>query len=137
METQQFANFFDFQRIFQDNTVCLAHLEKIRWAGKPICPKCGQYKHYKLKGIVYKCANPKCYKQFTVLMGSAFENTKIPLNKWFWAVYVATSHKKGIASAQLSRDIAVTQKTAWFMLHRIREMPIWQQSEIQKARRDR
>ena len=72
--------------------------------------------------VGYKCANSQCYKKFTVLVGTFFENTKIPLSKWFITLYLATAHKKGLSSLQLSRDIDVTQKTAWFMLHRIREM---------------
>lgn len=60
-------------------------------------------------------------KKYNVLIGTIFENTKIELSKWFWAVYIASSHKKGISSAQLARDLDVQQKTAWFMLHRIRE----------------
>jgi hypothetical protein len=61
-----------------------------------------------------------CKKQFSIKVGTIFEDSKIGLHKWFMAIYLITSHKKGIASAQLARDIAVTQKTAWFMLHRLR-----------------
>jgi transposase-like protein len=60
--------------------------------------------------------------RFSVTVGSIFEDSHIPLRKWFIAIYLLTSHKKGISSMQLSKDIGVTQKTAWFMLHRIRFM---------------
>jgi len=93
----------------------------LRWNGEPVCPHCGHEKSYKFKDQkTYKCA--KCRKKYNATVGTIFENTKIPLCKWFWAIYIATSHKKGISSLQLAKDIAVTQKTAWFILHRIREM---------------
>ena len=117
---ESFNNFFDFQKRFSNNDTCRAYLEHLRWDGKVICPFCKSEKHYSFKdGRTYKCA--ECLKKYNVLIGSIFENTKIELSKWFWAVYIASSHKKGISSAQLARDIDVQQKTAWFMLHRIRE----------------
>ena len=67
----------------------------------------------------HKCGD--CRQRFSIKVGTIFEDTKIPLRKWFAAIWLITSHKKGIASAQLARDIKVTQKTAWFMLHRLRE----------------
>jgi transposase-like protein len=77
-------------------------------------------KHYKFQNSrTYKCAD--CKKKFNSKIGTIFENTKVPLSKWFVAIYIATSHKKGISSLQLSKDVSVTQKTAWFILHRIRE----------------
>lgn len=91
------------------------------WAGNPVCPHCKSGKPYKTK-VGYKCSNSDCYKKFTVKVGTVLENSKIPLRKWFMAIYMVTSHKKGISSVQLSTDLGVTQKTSWFMLHRIREM---------------
>ena len=67
----------------------------------------------------HKCGD--CRQRFSIKVGTIFHDTKIPLRKWFAAIWLITSHKKGIASAQLARDIKVTQKTAWFMLHRLRE----------------
>jgi transposase-like protein len=74
---------------------------------------------------VYKCANNRyrCKntgKYFNVKKATLFDNTKVKLQKWFLAIWLITSHKKGISSIQLSKDIGVTQKTAWFMLRRIR-----------------
>jgi transposase-like protein len=85
-----------------------------------VCPHCGSSrKIYKIKGgKILTCAD--CRKQFTVKVGTIFEDSALPLQKWFMAIYILTAHKKGISSLQLSRDINVTQKTAWFMLHRIR-----------------
>ena len=104
---------------------CRVYLENVRWNGKPICPHCGSISenHYKLtqngefKGL-YKCRD--CGKRFTVRQGTMFEGSNLPLKKWFYAIYLFLSHKRGISSCQLAKDIGVTQKTAWFMLHRIR-----------------
>ncbi len=70
----------------------------------------------------YKCGEKECEKIFTATVGTVLESSHVPLQKWFVALYVVTSHKKGISSLQLSKDIGVTQKTAWFLVHRIREM---------------
>ena len=69
----------------------------------------------------FKCANQTCYKKYSVTVGTVFEASNIPLTTWFPAVYIITAHKKGISSVQLAKDLGVTQKTSWFMLHRIRE----------------
>ena len=104
---------------------CRLYLEDMRWHGEPVCPHCGSISkhHYKLtqngefKGL-YKCKD--CRERFTVRIGTMFEDSNLPLKKWFYAIFLFLSHKKGISSCQLARDIHVTQKTAWFMLHRIR-----------------
>lgn len=106
---------------FKDEKVCIAYYEKLRWNGKPICPHCNSDKPYKTKRG-YRCANEECRKDFTVKVGSIFENSKIPFRIWFAAIYLNTAHKKGISSVQLAIDLNITQKTAWFVLHRIREM---------------
>lgn len=121
---------------FKDNETCVAYLEKQRWNGSPVCPHCGtDSKPYKTNRG-YKCSDKDCRKKFTVTVGTVMENSKIKLNLWFAAIYIATAHKKGISSLQLSRDLGVTQTTAWFMLHRIREMlkmnkPEMMEGEIQ------
>ncbi len=106
---------------FKDEQTCREYLATIRWNGQPVCAykECGHDKVFKFSnGKVYKCA--KCRKQFSVRVGTIFEDSKIPLQKWFAAIYLITSHKKGISSLQLHRDLGVTQKTAWYMLHRVR-----------------
>lgn len=119
----KFTNLHNLREYFKDEATCRKHFEKIRWNDKPVCPFCGSEKVYKLNdNKTYKCANNECYKKFTVTVGTIFENTKIPLSKWFIALYILTSHSKGISSVQLSKDIGVTQKTGWFVNHRIREM---------------
>lgn len=104
---------------------CRQYLEDMRWGGEPVCPHCGSIskKHYKLtqngkfKGL-HKCKD--CRERFTVTQGTMFEGSHVPLKKWFYAIYLFLAHKKGISSVQLAKDIDVTQKTAWFMLSRIR-----------------
>ena len=85
-----------------------------------VCPYCGQHHCHKRADGRFCCS--KCNKNFSEKVGTVFENTKIPLRKWFMAMYLISSHKKGISSHQLSRDIDVTQKTAWFILHKIRTL---------------
>jgi len=103
---------------------CREYLAKQRWVdGKASCPYCGHGKCYSIEdGERYKCANNKCYKRFKITVGTIFEASNIPLSKWFTAIYLVTAHKKGISSYQLGKDIVVVQKSAWFMLHRVREM---------------
>ncbi|MEZ4777952.1 MAG: IS1595 family transposase [Flavobacteriaceae bacterium] len=106
---------------FKDDKTCIEYYEKIRWNGNPACPHCGSLNPYKTtRG--YKCSDNECYKKFTVKVGTIFENSKIPFRIWFASIYLATNHKKGISSVQLASDLGITQKTAWFVLHRIREM---------------
>lgn len=116
----KYNSLIEVMRAFSDKSVCEAHLEKLRWNGN-VCPHCSAKNPYKTNRG-YKCRNKECHKKFSVTVGTFFENTNIPLSKWFVAMYLITSHKKGISSLQLAKDIEVTQKTAWFILHRIREM---------------
>jgi len=114
-----FKNIIELRDHFNDELVCIKHLEKLRWNNEPVCPYCGHKRVYKFRDHkTYKCA--KCLQKFNVKVKTIFEDTKISLQKWFMAVYYLTAHKKGISSIQLGRDISVTQKTAWFMLHRLR-----------------
>lgn len=105
---------------FKDEDTCIEFLEQQRWGDKPQCPHCGFDKKIYRTNRGFKCTD--CGKKFTVKVGTVFESSNIKLSTWFAAVYLCTNHKKGISSLQLSRDLNVTQKTAWFMLHRIREM---------------
>ena len=109
---------------FADPEAAAELLEGIRWPDGPVCPHCGQSERsaYRLKGKatrrLWKC--PACRKQFTVTVGTIFESSHIPLNKWLLAFYLLCSSKKGMSAHQLHRSIGVTYKTAWFMFHRIR-----------------
>lgn len=118
----EFKNLKELITKFSDEAVCREYLEQIRWAGNPTCPHCNAANPYRLKdGRAFRCSDRTCRKDFSVTVGLIFENSKIPLSTWFAAVYLVTAHRKGISSCQLARDLGVSQKTAWFMNHRIRE----------------
>lgn len=119
--TSQFNSLLQVLDFFKDETTCIKYLAQQRWGDTPSCPHCGNVGAY-ITNRGYKCKAKECHKKFTVTTGTIFENTKISLRYWFAAIYLGTAHKKGISSLQLSRDLNITQKTAWFLLHRIREM---------------
>lgn len=116
----EFGSIIELVTYFSTEAKCAEYLAIKRWGSNPTCVKCGHSKVYELKGKTkrYKCA--KCREQYSIRVGTIFEDSKISLQKWFVAIYLITAHKKGISSLQLSRDLSVTQKTAWFMLHRVR-----------------
>jgi transposase-like protein len=111
--------------IFQDAEKSREYLEVQRWPDGPVCPHCiAMHQATKLQGKstrpgVYKCK--ACELPYSVTVGTVFERSKIPLNKWLAATYLMTSSKKGISSLQIQRMLGVTYKTAWFMTMRIRE----------------
>ncbi|MBX9449813.1 MAG: IS1595 family transposase [Taibaiella sp.] len=117
-----FNTLLQVSEYFSDQQNCIDFIKEVRWNGELKCAHCGHDKVYTLNGKNkrYKCAG--CKKQFTIIKGTIFENSPIPLKKWFITIYLLVTRKKGISSIQLSKDIGVTQKTAWFMLHRIRFM---------------
>jgi len=117
---EEFSSLFDLLDYFKDEQTCLGYLAERRWQGGIECPHCCHTKIYTLKGATkrYKCG--KCRKQFTARANTIFEDSKLPLRKWFAAIYLLLAHRKGISSYQLARDLKVTQKTAWFLAHRIR-----------------
>ncbi len=109
---------------FHDAEKAREHLEALRWNGEPVCPHCGAIGAWPIEGGrpgLYKCKEYKCRKQFTVTVGTVFEKSKIPLNKWLMAVHLMCASKKGMSAHQLHRMLGVTYKSAWFMAHRIRE----------------
>lgn len=114
-----FDSLVQFLEVFSTEEACRNYLTKVIWKDGERCPYCGAKKIYHFSnGKTHKCAH--CRKQFSITVGTIFEDSKIPLRKWFMAIYLLTCHKKGISSLQLSRDLKVTQKTAWFMLQRLR-----------------
>lgn len=117
--SKNFSGLVELMEKYKDDRLCTKYLVQKRWNGKIICPRCKDERVYKFKdGKRYKCGG--CRDQFTARTGTIFEGSKISLRKWLIAIYMVTSHKKGISSYQLAQDLKVTQKTAWFMLHRIR-----------------
>lgn len=119
--TTNFKSLIQVLDFFKEETTCIQYLSESRWGGTPSCPHCGNVGAY-LTNRGFKCKAKECQKKFTVTTGTVLENTKIDLRLWFATIYLATAHKKGISSHQLSRDLNITQKTAWFLLHRVREM---------------
>jgi transposase-like protein len=114
----EFKSIFDLLKAFPNEQSCIDHLERLRWSEAITSPFDENSKVYKCAGNKYKCKSTGKY--FNVRTNTIFDNTKIPLQKWFLALYVFSSHKKGISSHQLAKDISVTQKSAWFLLHRLR-----------------
>jgi transposase-like protein len=114
-------NLIDFYKKFPDEKACRDYLQNVRWGDNATCPKCGVVggKIYELKDTrLLMCA--VCRQPFSVRVGTVFEDSAIPLQSWFLAIYLATSFKKGISSIQLAKYLGITQKSAWHMLHRIR-----------------
>jgi transposase-like protein len=108
---------------FHKEDTARAMLERLRWPNGPACPHCGATKYYRLnvrnsKRSVLKCA--KCRKQFSVTVGTIFEDSHIPLNIWFQAIQLMCSSKKGFSAHELHRTLGITYKSAWFLAHRIR-----------------
>ncbi|MGN6496381.1 MAG: IS1595 family transposase [Tsuneonella sp.] len=126
-------NLFDPR--YQNEDAAREHLESIMWPDGPVCPHCESANATRLppqkgrktkahpegmvrKGVVQCNA---CRQQYTVTVGTVFESSKVPLNKWLYVNHVLCSSKKGTSAHQIARNIGVSYKTAWFMMHRIRE----------------
>jgi len=111
--------------IFHDADKAREWLEARLWPQGPVCPHCGvvdgatAMKGKTARAGLYQCRS--CTEQFTVTVGTLYERSHVPLNKWLAATYLMMSSKKGMSALQISRMIEVTYKTAWFMCHRIRE----------------
>lgn len=121
VDFSKFNNLFSVMEYFSNEEICKQTIINSRWAdGDYVCPHCGHHHCNIGLGGVFYC--PECNRKFTCTVGTIFDNTKVALRKWFIAMYLVSSHKKGISSCQLSRDIKVTQKTAWNMLHKIRTL---------------
>jgi len=110
----------DAIRYFADEQACIDTIAAMRWpGGKAICPRCNSGRHYWLaKQRRWKCAG--CKKQFTVKLGTIFEDSPIKLDKWLTAIWLIANSRNGVSSYEIGRSVGVTQKSAWFMMHRIR-----------------
>ena len=121
IDFSNFDNLYSVTDYFSTELICKQVIAQARWAeGDVVCPYCGGHHCHLCKDHRYLCK--VCNHKFNVTVGTIFENTKISLRKWFIAMYLISSHKKGIASHQLARDIKVTQKTAWHILHKVRTL---------------
>jgi len=104
---------------FSDEQVCIDTVAAIRWPDGPVCPACGHKAHYCLKTQKrWKCK--ECYKQFTVKLGTIFEDSPLGLDKWLCGMWLIANAKNGIRSWEVHRALGISQKAAWFMLHRLR-----------------
>jgi len=117
-------------KYFHDEAAAFEHVESILWENGPVCPHCGGVERiYTLKNVTGKTGKVRhglrkcgqCRKQFTVRIGTIFEESHLPMHKWLQAIYLMVSTKKGVSAHQLHRTLEVTYKTAWFLAHRIRE----------------
>lgn len=119
IDFSKFDNILSITTYFNTKEKCQQAIIESRWSdGDVVCPYCGAHHCSKRGDGRFRCNH--CLKNFSCLVGTIFENTKLPLIKWFVAMYLISSHKKGVSSHQLSRDINVTQSTAWYMLQKIR-----------------
>jgi transposase-like protein len=107
-------------RYYSDEQVCIDAVARMRWTdGKPTCPACGKQEHWYLKTQRrWKCK--ECWKQFSVKVGTVFEESPLGLDKWMVTLWMLVNCKNGVSSYEVHRAIGVTQKSAWFMLHRLR-----------------
>src|SRR5690349_2714167 len=106
-------------RYFSDVEVATQFVADLRWPNGPVCPNCGGVEHsYLSTRRLWKCK--ECKKQFSVKVGTIFEDSALGLDKWLPAIWLVANSKNGISSHELARSLGTTQKSAWFMLHRIR-----------------
>ena len=114
----KFTSIAALTKHFNNEQKCKKFLAEQRWHGEPVCPYCGGKTIYERKDGRYSCK--ACKKSFSVLVGTVFQNTKLKLLQWFIAIHLACNSKQGVSSCQLAREIGVTQKTAWFILQKIK-----------------
>ena len=124
IDFSQFDSLLSMTNYFNNDAICKQTIIESRWMNNGeldvVCPVCGEHHCVTRKDGRFRCNH--CKHNFSCLVGTIFENTKVSLQKWFIAMYLISSHKKGISSCQLGRDIKVTQNTAYYMLMKVREL---------------
>lgn len=124
IDFSQFDSLYAMALYFNNEQTCRNAIVESRWGfGKTqdvVCPYCGQHHCTARKDGRFRCNH--CKRNFSCRVGTIFEDSNLSLMKWFMAMYLISSHKKGVSSCQLARDIKVTQKTAWYMLHKVRSL---------------
>ena len=118
--------------LFPDEASAVKWFEETRWPDGRHCPRCGNTETAEVKNakpMPYWCKS--CQAYFSVRTGTPIESSRLPLRKWVFAIYLYVTSLKGVSSMKLHRDLKVTQKTAWFMLHRLREA--WDKSGVEKS----
>ena len=114
----------DLIRMFPDDDAARTWFEAARWGGRPFCPYCGSenvQSNIAHKTQTHRCREKECAKRFTVRVGTAMERSHLGYQTWALAIYLLTTSLKGVSSMKLHRDLKITQKSAWFLAHRIRE----------------
>lgn len=120
MAKQEALSFMEFKSRFNSEDACRQHLFKMRWPDGFRCPKCGNETYYVISTRNrYECTS--CHYQASVTVGTVMEKTHIKLEKWFWAIYFVGRDKRGCSAMMLSKELEISYKAAWFMLHRIRK----------------
>ena len=115
-----FRNIIELVEFFRTEEICVKFLKSILWVNGAKCPHCGGCEIMEYKSDFKRNRCKSCKKDFSIKAGTIFEDSNIPLKKWFMAMYIFNAHKKGISSVQLAKDISITQKSAWFILQRLR-----------------
>ena len=123
MPSKSTISTFELFQLYPDAESARVYFERRRWHGHVVCPLCGCDEHISARGGkrvgYYRCGD--CKGEFTVRTKTIFERSHVPLHKWLYSMYLVVTSRKGISSLQLSKEIGVTQKTAWFILQRLRE----------------
>ena len=120
MAKQEGISFMQFKQKFDSEEACRDHLFKMRWPHGFCCPKCGSLTHYRIPTRnLMECAD--CHYQASVTVGTIMEKTHLSLEKWFWGIFFVGIDKRGCSATLLAKELGITYKSAWFMLHRIRK----------------
>lgn len=116
----------EIYRRFPAHRDCIAHLEKVRWSEKPLCPYCGaervSHNRDSARGLTserWKCQ--RCLRSFSVTVGTIFHNTHVDLQRWFLLISLMLNAKKGLSAMQAARDLDMRRPTVWSMMHRVRK----------------
>lgn len=119
MANQERISFKEFSKCFNNEDACREYLYKLRWPERFICPKCGGFDCYYIrKRNKYQCS--KCRYQASVTSGTVMHRSKLPLQIWFWTIYLVSRDKRGYSASQLSAELGIAYSSAWYLLHRIR-----------------
>src|SRR6266487_5732061 len=113
------TNLLEAIRYFSDLDICTQFVARLRWPNGPVCPRCGGKDHsYLSTRRLWKCK--ACKRQFSVKVGSIFEDSALGLDKWLAGMWLIVNSKNGISSHEVARSLGISQKSGWFLLHRIR-----------------
>lgn len=130
LDNNKVYSYQEFATIFSSEEVCKNYLSWIRWDGVPVCPFCNSDDICQLDGVCKDLNCRNCRKRFTPILKTIFQNTKIPLSKWFFLIYSSALNNKNISSVQMSKNLGLTQSTCWHIMMKIK--CLYEDTEIQK-----